>query len=167
MANKTTKKTSEDVNARIDMLEEGQKTITSSINDILAHLKGDKTTEDKKTVKKATKKPTTKKAESNTQSLEGILGLMKVRDVPNDKKGFESDYCTISPKYALSKRVDFGTQITHNDKGDTEKIFVKSMSFWNGNAKTDKVTLTNDEAVNLVGLLLDEIPQLREAVKAL
>lgn len=135
----------------------------SKVLDILERMNNDKITEPKKAVKKATK---TRKVASNTQTLDHITSLVKVVNKANGKE-FSNDYVTQVPYASLSKFVDVFTQVTTNKDGEAvEKILIKQ-GFNSFKKSPDRIALTDDEAISLVGVMVKKYPQIREAITAL
>ena len=135
----------------------------SKVLDILERMNNDKITEPKKAVKKVTK---TRKVASNTQTLDHITSLVKVVNKANGKE-FSNDYVTQVPYASLSKFVDVFTQVTTNKDGEAvEKILIKQ-GFNSFKKSPDRIALTDDEAISLVGVMVKKYPQIREAITAL
>ena len=148
----TTKQQIETLEAKFDKLLE-----------IVGKMNNDKITEPKKAVKKATK---TRKLASNTQTLEHITSLVKVVNKANGKE-FSNEFVTQVPYASLSKFVDVFTQVTTNKDGEAvEKILIKQ-GFNSFKKSPDRIALTDDEAISLVGVMVKKYPQIREAITAL
>jgi hypothetical protein len=143
-------------------IETLEKTV-SKVLDILDRMNNEKITEGKKAVKKVTK---TRKLASNTQTLDHITGLLKVINKPNGKE-FSNEHVTQVPYASLSKFVDVFTQVTTNKQGEAvEKILIKQ-GFNSYKNSPDRIALTDDEAISLVGVMVKKYPQIREAITAL
>ena len=148
----TTKQQIETLEAKFDKLLE-----------IVGKMNNDKITETKKTVKKVTK---TRKLASNTQTLDHITSLVKVVNKANGKE-FSNEFVTQVPYASLSKFVDVFTQVTTNKDGEAvEKILIKQ-GFNSFKKSPDRIALTDDEAISLVGVMVKKYPQIREAITAL
>jgi ElaB/YqjD/DUF883 family membrane-anchored ribosome-binding protein len=148
----TTKQQIETLEAKFDKLLE-----------IVGKMNNDKITETKKTVKKVTK---TRKIASNTQTLDHITSLVKVVNKANGKE-FSNEFVTQVPYASLSKFVDVFTQVTTNKDGEAvEKILIKQ-GFNSFKKSPDRIALTDDEAISLVGVMVKKYPQIREAITAL
>jgi ElaB/YqjD/DUF883 family membrane-anchored ribosome-binding protein len=148
----TTKQQIETLEAKFDKLLE-----------IVGKMNNDKITETKKTVKKVTK---TRKLASNTQTLDHITSLVKVVNKANGKE-FSNEFVTQVPYASLSKFVDVFTQVTTNKDGEAvEKILLKQ-GFNSFKKSPDRIALTDDEAISLVGVMVKKYPQIREAITAL
>lgn len=120
----------------------------------------EKTTEVKKSVKKVTK------ARKNTSTLDHVTSLMKVINKPNGKD-FSNSYVNQIGYASLSANVDVFTQVTTNADGEAvEKVLIKQ-GFNKFKASPDRIALTDDEAISLVGVLVKKYPQIREAIPAL
>jgi hypothetical protein len=131
--------------------------------EIVGKMNNDKITETKKTVKKVTK---TRKIASNTQTLDHITSLVKVVNKANGKE-FSNEFVTQVPYASLSKFVDVFTQVTTNKDGEAvEKILIKQ-GFNSFKKSPDRIALTDDEAISLVGVMVKKYPQIREAITAL
>ena len=131
--------------------------------EIVGKMNNDKITETKKTVKKVTK---TRKLASNTQTLDHITSLVKVVNKANGKE-FSNEFVTQVPYASLSKFVDVFTQVTTNKDGEAvEKILIKQ-GFNSFKKSPDRIALTDDEAISLVGVMVKKYPQIREAITAL
>ena len=131
--------------------------------EIVGKMNNDKITETKKTVKKVTK---TRKLASNTQTLDHITSLVKVVNKANGKE-FSNEFVTQVPYASLSKFVDVFTQGTTNKDGEAvEKILIKQ-GFNSFKKSPDRIALTDDEAISLVGVMVKKYPQIREAITAL
>jgi hypothetical protein len=131
--------------------------------EIVGKMNNDKITETKKTVKKVTK---TRKIASNTQTLDHITSLVKVVNKANGKE-FSNEFVTQVPYASLSKFVDVFTQVTTNKDGEAvEKILIKQ-GFNSFKKSPDRIALTDDEAISLVGVMVKKYPQIREAIIAL
>mgnify|MGYP003149474165 CR=1 FL=1 len=148
----TTKQQVQTLEAKFDKLLE-----------IVEKMNNDKITEPKKAVKKVTK---TRKVASNTQTLDHITSLIKVVNKANGKE-FSNENVTQVPYASLSNFVDVFTQITTNNDGEpVEKVLLKQG--FNLYKKTpDRIALTDNEAISLVGVLVKKYPQIREAIIAL
>jgi hypothetical protein len=131
--------------------------------EIVGNMNNDKITETKKVVKKVTK---TRKIASNTQTLDHITSLVKVVNKANGKE-FSNEFVTQVPYASLSKFVDVFTQVTTNKDGEAvEKILIKQ-GFNSFKKSPDRIALTDDEAISLVGVMVKKYPQIREAIIAL
>jgi hypothetical protein len=131
--------------------------------EIVGNMNNDKITETKKVVKKVTK---TRKIASNTQTLDHITSLVKVVNKANGKE-FSNEFVTQVPYASLSKFVDVFTQVTTNKDGEAvEKILLKQ-GFNSFKKSPDRIALTDDEAISLVGVMVKKYPQIREAIIAL
>jgi hypothetical protein len=131
--------------------------------EIVGNMNNDKITETKKVVKKVTK---TRKIASNTQTLDHITSLVKVVNKANGKE-FSNEFVTQVPYASLSKFVDVFTQVTTNKDGEAvEKILIKQ-GFNSFKKSPDRIALTDDEAISLVGVMVKKYPQIREAITAL
>ena len=152
MANKQTQK------ERVEALENK----LDKVVDILGKMASSNVEESKKASNKVTKKTPTKA----TNTLERMISLVKTVNKPNGKE-FSNDYVTQIPYASLSKFVDVCTQITTDKNGETvEKVLIKQG--FNSFKKTpDRIALSDDEAISLVGVLVKKYPKLREAITAL
>ena len=119
----------------------------------------EKTTEVKKSVKVT-------KSRKNTSTLDHVTSLMKVINKPNGKD-FSNSYVNQVGYASLSQNVDVFTQVTTNADGEAvEKVLIKQ-GFNKFKSSPDRIALTDDEAITLVGVLVKKYPQIREAIPAL
>ena len=82
-------------------------------------------------------------------------------------KEFSNEFVTQVPYASLSKFVDVFTQVTTNKDGEAvEKILLKQ-GFNSFKKSPDRIALTDDEAISLVGVMVKKYPQIREAIIAL
>jgi ElaB/YqjD/DUF883 family membrane-anchored ribosome-binding protein len=152
MSNKTTQK------ERVENLENK----VDKIVDILGKMASSKVEEAKTTSNKVTKK----KVARATNTLEHMISLVKTVNKANGKE-FSNDYVTQVPYASISKFVDVYTQVTTNKEGEAiEKILIKQ-GFNSFKKAPDRIALSDDEAISLVGVLVKKYPQLREAIAAL
>jgi hypothetical protein len=143
-------------------IETLEKTVSKML-DILDRMNNEKITEGKKAVKKVTK---TRKLASNTQTLDHITGLLKVINKPNGKD-YSNSYVNQVGFASLSDNVDVFTQVTTNKDGEpVEKVLIKQ-GFNKFKSSPDRIALTDDEAISLVGVMVKKYTQIREAITAL
>jgi tRNA U34 5-carboxymethylaminomethyl modifying enzyme MnmG/GidA len=153
MANKTTQK------ERVENLENK----VDKIVDILGKMASSKVEEAKESSNKVTKKAKVVKA---TNTLDHMISLVKTVNKANGSE-YSNENVTQVPFASLSKMVDVFTQITTNQQGETvEKVLIKQ-GFNMYKRTPDRIALTDDEAISLVGVLVKKYPQLREAIAAL
>ncbi len=153
MSNKTTQK------ERVENLENK----VDKIVEILGKMASSKVEEAKKSSNKVTKKAKVTRA---TNTLDHMVSLVKTVNKANGKE-FSNDYVTQIPYASLSKYVDVYTQVTTSKEGETvEKILIKQ-GFNSFKKAPDRIALSDDEAISLVGVLVKKYPQLREAITAL
>jgi len=119
----------------------------------------EKTTGTKKTVKVT-------KTRKNTSTLDHVTGLMKVINKPNGKD-FSNSYVNQVGFASLSANVDVFTQVTTNADGEAvEKVLIKQ-GFNKFKSSPDRIALTDDEAITLVGVLVRKYPQIKIALTSI
>jgi hypothetical protein len=120
--------------------------------------KSEKITETKQAVKK------TKKT-SSTETLEHITSLLKVINKPRGKD-FKNSFVEQIGYASISDRVDVLTQLTQFEGQTIEKVLIKQ-GFNKYKSTPDRIALSDDECISLVGVLVKKYPQIKTALKAL
>jgi hypothetical protein len=140
-------------------IETLEKTV-SKVLDILDRMNNEKITEGKKVVKKVTK------VAKSTQTLDHITGLLKVINKPNGKD-FSNSYVNQVGYASLSDNVDVFTQVTTNTEGEpVEKVLIKQ-GFNRFKNSPDRIALTDDEAISLVGVMVKRYPEIKMALRSI